>query len=81
VEKIHLPENVQESGECMSFVESNRGLLFTALPAMGSLRRALREPSDGNKIDITARGTITLTSGELAVGTGTARVRFLAGPG
>lgn len=33
----------------------------------GSLRQALREASDGNKINITVKGTITLTSGELIV--------------
>jgi hypothetical protein len=33
----------------------------------GSLRQALREASDGNKINIVAKGTITLTSGELVV--------------
>ena len=33
----------------------------------GSLRQALREASDGDKINVTARGTITLISGELVV--------------
>ena len=65
---IH-PKRFESQGECMSFVESNRTIVVysTADDGPGSLRQALRLSRDGGAIVITARGTSTLTSGELVV--------------
>ena len=53
----------------MSFVESNRTIVFhrTADDGPGSLRQAVLLARHGGTIIITARGTITLTGGELVV--------------
>jgi hypothetical protein len=63
------PERFKNQGECNNFVQSNRTLVVQSLAddGPGSLRQALRLARDGDTINITARGTITLTSGELVV--------------
>ena len=63
------PKRFKNQGECMSFVESNRTIVVhsTADGGPGSLRQALALAPDGGTINITGRGKITLTSGELIV--------------
>ncbi len=63
------PKRFKNQGECNSFVESNRTIVVhsTADDGPGSLRQALLIARDGGTINITVRGTITLTSGELVV--------------
>lgn len=67
--KFAYPKRFKNQGECMSFVESNRTIVVhsTADNGPGSLRQALALAPDGGKINITGRGKITLTSGELIV--------------
>ena len=63
------PKRFKNQGECNSFAQSNRTIVVHSLAddGPGSLRQALVLARDGDTIDITARGTITLTSGELVV--------------
>lgn len=63
------PNPFENRGECNRFVESNRTIVVhsTADDGAGSLRQALLLARDGGTINITTRGTITLTSGELLV--------------
>ena len=68
-QRFIYPKRFEDQGDCMRFVESNRTIVVhsTADDGPGSLRQALRLARDGGTINIRARGTITLTSGELIV--------------
>lgn len=63
------PKRFKNQGECNNFVQSNRTIVVNSLAddGPGSLRQALLLARDGGAINMTARGTITLTSGELVV--------------
>lgn len=63
------PKRFKNQGECNNFVQSNRTIVVNSLTddGPGSLRQALLLARDGDTINITARDTITLTSGELVV--------------
>jgi hypothetical protein len=63
------PKRFKNQGECNNFVQSNRTILVNGLAddGPGSLRQALVLARDDGTINIVARGTITLTSGELVV--------------
>ncbi|MGQ0760936.1 MAG: choice-of-anchor Q domain-containing protein [Acidobacteriota bacterium] len=63
------PKRFKNQGECNSFVQSNRTIVVHSLAddGPGSLRQALLLARDGGTINITVKGTITLTSGELVV--------------
>jgi hypothetical protein len=63
------PKRFKNQGECINFVQSNRTIVVTSLAddGPGSFRQGLRVARDGGTINITARGIITLTSGELVV--------------
>ena len=73
------PQRFRNQGECNRFVESNRTVVVhsTADDGPGSLRQALLLAPDGGTINIRAKGTITLTSGELVVDKGVS----IRGPG
>jgi hypothetical protein len=68
-QRFIYPTRFANQGDCMSFVESERTIVVqsTADDGPGSLRQALLLARDGGTINIRARGTITLTSGELVV--------------
>jgi Right handed beta helix region/Thrombospondin type 3 repeat len=63
------PKRFANQGECNNFVQSNRTIVVNSLAddGPGSLRQALLLARDGGTINIRAKGTITLTSGELVV--------------
>lgn len=63
------PKRFKNQGECNNYVQSNRTIVVKSLAddGPGSLRQALALARDGGAINIQARGTITLRSGELVV--------------